>query len=133
MPSLRRRRQRSGGSREQDHLPEEFEFGAPITGWLTRRPSSLSEDEHQRLKTVLDTCPELAIAPQLVRDLGDMLTRQTGVLLPSWIDKTLTANLPGLTGFARALTCRAVGGAGGGCRVRRGWCRRCRAQSRSGE
>ncbi|MEV0177583.1 transposase [Streptomyces sp. NPDC050803] len=75
-----------------------------VTGWLTRRPSSLDEDEHQQLKTVLDTCPELARAHQLVRDFGDMLTQQTGVLLPAWIDEALAADLPGLTGFARGLT-----------------------------
>ncbi len=33
-----------------------------------------------------------------------MLTQQTGVLLPAWIDEALTANLPGITGFARGLT-----------------------------
>ncbi|WP_151481229.1 transposase [Streptomyces albicerus] len=75
-----------------------------VTGWLTRRPASLTEDEHQQLKAVLDTCPELATAHQLVRDFGDMLTQQTGVLLPAWIDEALTADLPGLTGFARDLT-----------------------------
>jgi len=75
-----------------------------VTGWLTRRPSSLSEDEHRQLKAVLDACPELATAHQLVRDFGDMLTQQTGVLLLVWIDEALTADLPGLSGFARGLT-----------------------------
>jgi len=75
-----------------------------VTGWLTRRPSSLDEDEHQQLKAVLNTCPELARAHQLVRDFGDMLTQQTGVLLPAWIEDATAANLPGLTGFARGLT-----------------------------
>ncbi|MER5218293.1 ISL3 family transposase, partial [Streptomyces sp. NPDC002838] len=75
-----------------------------VTGWLTRRPSTLTEDEHHQLKAVLDGCPELTAAHQLVRDFGDMLTRQTGVLLPTWIDETLAADLPGLTGFARGLT-----------------------------
>lgn len=75
-----------------------------VTGWLTRRPSSLTEDEHQQLKTVLDACPELATAHQLVRDFGDMLTQQTGVLLPAWIEEAVAADLPGLAGFARGLT-----------------------------
>ncbi|WP_063749787.1 ISL3 family transposase [Streptomyces xylophagus] len=75
-----------------------------VTGWLTRRPSSLDEDEHQQLKAVLDACPGLARAHQLVRDFGDMLTQQTGVLLPAWIADATAANLPGLTGFARGLT-----------------------------
>lgn len=74
-----------------------------VTGWLTRRPSSLTEDEHQQLKTVLEGCPELATAHQLVRDFGDMLTQQTGVLLPAWIDEATAVDLPGLSGFARGL------------------------------
>lgn len=45
-----------------------------------------------------------ATAHQLVRGFGDMLTQQTGVFLPAWIDEALTADLPGPTGFARGLT-----------------------------
>ncbi|MEU9786684.1 transposase [Streptomyces phaeochromogenes] len=52
----------------------------------------------------MDACPELAAAHDLVRDFGDMLTQQTGVLLPAWIGETVEADLPGLTGFARGLT-----------------------------
>ncbi|MFG2732114.1 transposase [Streptomyces canus] len=75
-----------------------------VTGWLTRRPSMLTEDEHQQLKAVLDACPELATAHRLVRDFGNMLTQRTGVLLPAWIEDAAEADLPGLTGFARGLT-----------------------------
>ncbi|AVH54707.1 MULTISPECIES: ISL3 family transposase [Streptomyces] len=75
-----------------------------VTGWLTRRPSSLTEDEHQQLKAVLEHCSELTTAHQLVRDFGDMLTEQTGVLLPAWIGEAMAADLPGLTSFARGLT-----------------------------
>jgi transposase len=75
-----------------------------VTGWLTRHPSTLTEDEHQQLKAVLNACPELATTHRLVRDFGDMLTQQTGVLLPAWIEHAAEANLPGLTGFARGLT-----------------------------
>ncbi|MQY16878.1 ISL3 family transposase ISFsp1 [Streptomyces sp. RB5] len=74
-----------------------------VTGWLTRRPSTLTEDEHQLLKTVLDTCPELTTAHRLIRDFGDMVTQQTGVLLPAWIKDATGADLPGLSGFARGL------------------------------
>ncbi|MET9567155.1 transposase [Streptomyces tauricus] len=75
-----------------------------VTGWLTRRPSTLTEDERQQLKAVLNACPELATAHRLIRDFGDMLTQQTGVLLPAWIKDAAEANLPGLAGFARGLT-----------------------------
>lgn len=33
-----------------------------------------------------------------------MLTQQTGVLLPTWVEDATAANLPGLPGFARGLT-----------------------------
>ncbi|WP_328766003.1 ISL3 family transposase [Streptomyces sp. NBC_00286] len=75
-----------------------------VTGWLTRRPATLSEDERQQLQTVLNGSPELATAHRLVRESGDMLTQQTGVLLPAWIEEAVAADLPGLTGFARDLT-----------------------------
>ncbi|MCC2280510.1 hypothetical protein LKL35_34645 [Streptomyces sp. ET3-23] len=65
-----------------------------VTGWLTRRPSSLTEDEHQQLKAVLEHCPELATTHQLVRDFGDMPTQQTGLLLPAWIDEAITQTCP---------------------------------------
>ncbi len=75
-----------------------------VTGWLTRHPSTLTEEEHQRLKAVLNASPDLATAHHLVRKFGDMLTQQTGALLPAWIDETRTANLPGLISFAHGLT-----------------------------
>ncbi|WP_159062906.1 transposase [Streptomyces scabiei] len=73
-------------------------------GWLTRYSGSLTDDEHQQLKAVLDACPELAAAHRLVRDFGEMLTQQTGIFPPAWINEALAVNLPGLTGFARGLT-----------------------------
>ncbi|MHA5053421.1 ISL3 family transposase [Streptomyces sp. SD15] len=73
------------------------------TGWLTHRPSSLTEDEHQQLKAILDICPELATAHDLVRDFGDMITPADRHPAPAWIDETLAAELPGLSGFARGL------------------------------
>ncbi|WP_171060267.1 transposase [Streptomyces montanus] len=75
-----------------------------VTGWLTRRPSTLTGDEHQQLKAVLDGCPELATMHRLVRGFGDMLTQRTGVLLPAWIEGAAEAELRGWTGFARGLT-----------------------------
>ncbi|MFJ2829273.1 hypothetical protein ACIPC1_17160 [Streptomyces sp. NPDC087263] len=65
-----------------------------VTGWLTRRPSTLTEDEHQQLKAVLDACPELATAHRLVRGFGNMLTQQTSVLLPAWIEDAAEADRP---------------------------------------
>ncbi|WP_405910907.1 MULTISPECIES: hypothetical protein [unclassified Streptomyces] len=46
--------------------------------------------------------PELTTTHQLVRDFGEMLTEQTGVLLPAWIDEAMAADLPGLNSFPTA-------------------------------
>ncbi|MFJ9590733.1 ISL3 family transposase [Streptomyces acidicola] len=71
-----------------------------VTGWLTRHPTDLSEDERAALKDVLARCPELDVAAQHVRDFGDTLTNRLGPRLPAWINAVDASQLPGLTGFA---------------------------------
>ena len=53
-----------------------------VTGWFTRHPATLTEDDQVRLKAVLEQCPELRSAGGHVRAEG----------------------LPGLTAFADSLT-----------------------------
>ncbi|MFI5809333.1 ISL3 family transposase [Streptomyces sp. NPDC051561] len=74
-----------------------------VTGWLTRHPSTLSEEEHQHLKTILARCPELQATHQHIRDFGEILTCRLGGLLPDWINRVVRDDLPGLTSFARGL------------------------------
>lgn len=71
-----------------------------MTGWLTRHPNALSEDDRARPKDVLARCPELDTAAGHVRDFGDILTDRRGSTLPTWIDAVDASRLPGLTGFA---------------------------------
>ncbi|MFI1927179.1 MULTISPECIES: ISL3 family transposase [unclassified Streptomyces] len=71
-----------------------------MTGWLTRHPNALSEDDRARPKDVLARCPELDAAAGHVRDFGDILTDRRGSTLPTWIDAVDASRLPGLTGFA---------------------------------
>jgi len=75
-----------------------------VVGWITRHPDTLTEDETQQLKAVLDACPELEQTHELVQDFARMLTQRTGAELPDWINTTRAAQLPGITGFARGLT-----------------------------
>ena len=56
-----------------------------VTGWLTRHPATLTEDDQVRLKVVLEQCPELRSAPGHVRAFGEMLTKLRGQELPAWI------------------------------------------------
>ncbi len=69
-----------------------------VTGWLTRHPTALSEEDRAGLKDVLARCPELDTAAGHVRDFGEMLTDRLGSTLPTWIDAVDDSQLPGLTG-----------------------------------
>ncbi|MGQ7754431.1 ISL3 family transposase (plasmid) [Streptomyces sp. WC2508] len=74
-----------------------------VTGWLTRHPTALTEEERAGLKDVLARCPELDTAAGHVRDFGEILTARLGATLPAWIDVVDASQLPGLTGFANHL------------------------------
>ncbi|MEU6164811.1 ISL3 family transposase [Streptomyces tanashiensis] len=71
-----------------------------VTGWLTRHPTTLNEEDRAGLKEVLARCPALDNAAAHVRDFGEMLTDRLGATLPTWIDAVDASQLPGLTGFA---------------------------------
>jgi transposase len=71
-----------------------------VTGWLTRHPTALTEEDRAGLKDVLARCPELDKAAGHVRAFGEILTDRLGSTLPTWIDAVDASQLPGLTGFA---------------------------------
>ncbi|MFC8583043.1 ISL3 family transposase [Streptomyces sp. NPDC057217] len=71
-----------------------------VTGWLTRHPAALSEEDRVGLKEVLARCPELDTAAGHVRGFGEILSGRLGATLPAWIDAVDASRLPGLTGFA---------------------------------
>ncbi|WSR11877.1 transposase [Streptomyces sp. NBC_01207] len=71
-----------------------------VTGWLTRHPTALTEDDRAGLKGILARCPELDTASRHVREFGEILTGRLGATLPTWIDAVDASQLPGLTGFA---------------------------------
>jgi transposase len=74
-----------------------------VTGWLTRHPKTLTEDETLQLKTVVEQCPELRAAAGHVRTFGGLLTRLRGQELPAWITAVRAEGLPGLSAFAAGL------------------------------
>lgn len=75
-----------------------------VTGWMTRRPTSLGENERLRLKALLARSRPLETAHELVTAFARMLTDRTGQDLPTWIEAALAAELPGLRRFAKGLT-----------------------------
>lgn len=75
-----------------------------VTGWLTRHPDSLDEDEQLQLKALLERCPPLEDAYGLVKCLARMLTELSGEDLPTWIKAATEADLPSLRRFSNGLT-----------------------------
>ncbi|MEU8893507.1 ISL3 family transposase [Streptomyces sp. NPDC048442] len=82
------------------HAPPAPPTVRQVTGWLTRHPTSLSDDDRTALKSVLAHCPELETAAEHIRGFGKILTDRLGSTLPTWIDAVDTSHLPDLTGFA---------------------------------
>jgi transposase len=74
-----------------------------VTGWLTRHPDSLTEDEQPQLKALLERCPELQATSAHVRTFATMLTQLTGQDLPQWISSAQASGLPGISSFAKGL------------------------------
>ncbi|MFF2127837.1 transposase [Streptomyces olivochromogenes] len=74
-----------------------------MTGWLTRHPATLTEEEKLHRKAVLDRCPELASAADLTSSFAEMLTTLDGLRLPEWITEAVTSGLPGISTFAAGL------------------------------
>ncbi|MFD7030239.1 transposase [Streptomyces sp. NPDC059917] len=71
-----------------------------VTGWISRHPTALTEEDRAGLKDVLARCTALDTAAGHVRDFGEMLTDRLGSTLPTWIDAVDASQLLGLTGFA---------------------------------
>lgn len=74
-----------------------------VTGWLTRHPDRLTDDEHLELEAILERCPELRAAAGHIRAFGEMLTTLGGQDLPAWIAAVGADELPGLGSFATGL------------------------------
>ncbi|MFE2143204.1 ISL3 family transposase [Streptomyces sp. NPDC059456] len=74
-----------------------------VAGWILRRPETLTETEHLRLKAVLVHCPELDALARHVRSFGQMLSERQGERLPQWLDAVRQDNLPGLHTLAAGI------------------------------
>lgn len=77
---------------------------AQVTGWICRHPDNLVQRDTEQLQEILDRCPELRTAAELVRSFADMLTHLHGERLTAWIVAAEQAALPGITEFATGLT-----------------------------
>lgn len=71
--------------------------------WITTHPHRRSPHINDRLPRLLDHCPELRTAHDLVRRFAAMLENRDATSLPEWLDDLANTGLAPLTGLARAL------------------------------
>jgi transposase len=74
-----------------------------VAGWVLRRPETLSETEHLRLKSVRANCPEIDALTRHVRSFATMLTERQGERLPDWLGAVRQDNLPSLHTLAAGI------------------------------
>ncbi|MFE9883383.1 ISL3 family transposase, partial [Streptomyces sp. NPDC005784] len=74
-----------------------------VTGWLTRHPDSLDDDQTQRLKEILARCPELARTAEHVRAFAELMNNRQGQHLGQWIERVQADDLPALHSFVNGL------------------------------
>ncbi|MFF8422244.1 transposase [Streptomyces sp. NPDC015680] len=67
-----------------------------VADWILRRPETLPEIDHLRLKAVLVHCPELDALTGHGRSFAQMLTERQGEGLPQWLDAVRRDDLPSL-------------------------------------
>jgi transposase len=75
-----------------------------VTGWICRHPDNLVSRDTEQLQKILNRCPELRSAVDLVRSFADMMTHLHGERLTAWITAAEQAALPGVSRFAAGLT-----------------------------
>ena len=70
-------------------------------------PDNLVDRDTEQLQKILDRCPELRSAVELVRSFADMITHLHGERLAAWTAAAEQAALPGITRFKRQMYGRA--------------------------
>jgi transposase len=73
------------------------------TGWLTRHPDSLTDDERDARDAVLDRSPVLRTTGDRVSEFAEILTPRRGHDLPGWLGRVDTDGAPALRSFAAGL------------------------------
>ncbi|MFJ4206716.1 ISL3 family transposase [Streptomyces sviceus] len=74
-----------------------------VSGWILRRPETLTEPEQLQLKTVRAQCPELDALTRHVRSFAVMLTDHQGERLPDWLHAVRQDDLPSLRTLAAGI------------------------------
>jgi transposase len=86
-----------------DQPRERPPFPREAARWITTRPDRRGVHVTHRLNRLLEHCPELKHAHELVRRFAATLDNRDAALLPSWLDELSHSGLPPFTGIAGAL------------------------------
>jgi transposase len=73
------------------------------TRLITRRPTSLDEDEKVKLNGLLTRCPELDAVAECVRTFAEMMNDKRGAELNDWLARAEATQMPSLRSLARGL------------------------------
>ncbi|WP_249353660.1 transposase [Rhodococcus sp. USK13] len=74
-----------------------------VTGWLTRRPDRLTDEDRAGRAALLARSPALATTGRLVRDFAEIMVDRRGNDLNAWIGRTRREGSPALRSFAAGL------------------------------
>ncbi|MFF2107518.1 ISL3 family transposase [Rhodococcus koreensis] len=74
-----------------------------VTGWLTRRPDRLTDEDRAGRDALLARSPALATTGRLVRDFAEIMVDRRGHDLNAWIGRTRREGSPALRSFAAGL------------------------------
>lgn len=74
-----------------------------VTGWFTRRPDHLSEEEQLKVKILLNRSQPLEEVYDLVKSFATMMSELAGHRLPAWITAARASEHPSLRRFANGL------------------------------
>jgi transposase len=74
-----------------------------VTGWLTRHPDRLTEDERLRLKHVLAGSPALETTHRHVHGFAQIMVNRQGEQLQAWMSRVDLEGEPPLRSFVTGL------------------------------
>ncbi|WP_313896658.1 ISL3 family transposase [Streptomyces sp. GC420] len=74
-----------------------------VTGFITRHPDTLDDDEKRQREAILARCPELQALSGHVRAFARMLTDLSAHELPDWLTAVRRDDFPDLHSFARGI------------------------------
>ncbi|MFI7648646.1 hypothetical protein ACIBTZ_21530 [Micromonospora sp. NPDC049460] len=73
------------------------------TNWITRAPDTLTDEHQAKRHTILDRCPPLREAADIVSSFAVIIVNLRGHDLPGWLDKAEASTAAAIRSFALGL------------------------------